>query len=967
MINFNTDISVAGDVTFTGSLNGKLPDLVLSPTVGNALIKKSDGYYVAQAAQGPIGPKGDKGDKGDTGATGPAGAQGAAGSDGHLFGLGNGTVTYPNYTNSTTLGGNRFLALLDADSPVSGSNMVGIALQNSSTDSSQFFLSTVAGTLRLRARTMRTVNGTATPGAWVTVYTDQEPPPSSAVDLSNYVPNTRTINGKNLKTNISLTASDVSAYSKTESDARYMSVNGTLSSINVGTVFFPTNTVNANPSITSLVTPSSAKLVLNTSSGTVVNGGLDVSTGTLTVQGEEVYSPSNPPPSGLKSTSIMGTIGSTADLDLSLAKCFVMPLGKTNCNVTLSNAPSSDDSLIEVICLVQHTVANSTVTFPSNVKFNDTLILDPRINTFDIIVLNSYDSGSTWYAYVANGGVSGGMNTVQIGNGFTIVAVKSNGGTVPVTSVAVSPKTFSKVVGGTQQLTATVLPADATNKAVTYATSNSRIATVSSTGLVTTVAAGSATITVTSTDGSFKDTATCTVTSAVVPVTSVTITNKTISMVKGETSQIVATVLPANATTKTVTYSSSNTAIATVSSTGLVTSVASGSATITVTTTSGGFTDTAAVTVTGMVTGNMYTSGRNILDKNGNTVKLKSVNWFGAESTNYVPHGIWQVSYKALIDQIASLGFNTIRMPFSGDTFKSGMVVNGINTSVEDNWDFILSGDPTKPNEVVFKDAFTCMDYIVNYAASKNLYIVFDHHRRSAGAGADGSPIDGSYTLQNWITTWTNVANHYKTFPNVIGADVHNEPHDLDWNTWAGYAEQAGNAILTAAPNWLIMVEGVGQYNSESYWWGGMLKGVATRPIVLNTANKVVYSPHEYGQSVGTQAWLQTSSQSVTNYPNNLPAVFQNAWGFIAEQNIAPLWIGEFGGHFGTKPDGTSAPNQTYEEQWLAQLETYINTYGVNYSYWCLNPNSVDTGGLLMNDWVTLDTHKVSLLQPILS
>lgn len=881
MINFNTDISVAGDVTFTGSLNGKLPDLVLSPTVGNALIKKSDGYYVAQAAQGPIGPKGDKGDKGDTGATGPAGAQGAAGSDGHLFGLGNGTVTYPNYTNSTTLGGNRFLALLDADSPVSGSNMVGIALQNSSTDSSQFFLSTVAGTLRLRARTMRTVNGTATPGAWVTVYTDQEPPPSSAVDLSNYVPNTRTINGKNLKANITLTASDVSAYSKTESDARYMSVNGSLSSINVGTVFFPTNTVDANPSITSLVTPSTANLVLNSASGTIVNGGLDVSTGTLTVQGEEVYSPSNPPPSGLKSTSVMETLSSTADLDLSIAKCFVMPLGETNCNITLSNAPSSDGSLIEVICLVQHTVANSTVTFPANVKFNDTLILDPRVNTFDIIVLNSYDSGATWYAYVANGGISGGMNTVQVGNGFTIVAVKSNGGTVPVTSVAVSPETFSKVVGGTQQLTATVLPADATNKAVTYATSNSNIATVSSTGLVT--------------------------------------------------------------------------------------SVASGYATITVTTTSGGFTDTAAVAVPGMVTGNMYTSGRNILDKNGNTVKLKSVNWFGAESTNYVPHGIGHVSYKALIDQIASLGFNTIRMPFSGDTFKSGMVVNGINTSVEDNWDFILSGDPTKPNEVVFKDAFTCMDYIVNYAASKNLYIVFDHHRRSAGAGADGSPIDGSYTLQNWITTWTNVANHYKTFPNVIGADVHNEPHDLDWNTWAGYAEQAGNAILTAAPNWLIMVEGVGQYNSESYWWGGMLKGVATRPIVLNTANKVVYSPHEYGQSVGTQSWLQTSSQSVTNYPNNLPAVFRNAWGFIAEQNIAPLWIGEFGGHFGTKPDGTSAPNQTYEEQWLAQLETYINTYGVNYAYWCLNPNSGDTGGLLMNDWVTLDTHKVSLLQPILS
>lgn len=81
---------------------------------------------------------------------------------------------------------------------------------------------------------------------------------------------------------------------------------------------------------------------------------------------------------------------------------------------------------------------------------------------------------------------------------------------VPVTGVSVSPTSTSITVGGTQQLTATVAPSNATNKNVTWSSSNTSVATVNSTGLVTAVAAGSATITVTTVDGA--RTANCTVT-----------------------------------------------------------------------------------------------------------------------------------------------------------------------------------------------------------------------------------------------------------------------------------------------------------------------------------------------------------------------------------------------------------------------------------------------------------------------
>lgn len=85
---------------------------------------------------------------------------------------------------------------------------------------------------------------------------------------------------------------------------------------------------------------------------------------------------------------------------------------------------------------------------------------------------------------------------------------------VPATGVTVTPATTSVVVGATRQLTGTVLPADATDKSGTWTTSDATKATVSSTGLVTGVAAGTATITFKSNDGNFTGTTTVTVTAS---------------------------------------------------------------------------------------------------------------------------------------------------------------------------------------------------------------------------------------------------------------------------------------------------------------------------------------------------------------------------------------------------------------------------------------------------------------------
>lgn len=163
-----------------------------------------------------------------------------------------------------------------------------------------------------------------------------------------------------------------------------------------------------------------------------------------------------------------------------------------------------------------------------------------------------------------------------------------------MTGVSLNKNTAAINVGATETLVATVTPANATNKAVTWSSSGSSVASVDSNGVVTGVSAGSATITVTTTDGSFTDE--CEVTVSTVAVTGVTLDQDTLTMSVGDTETLVATVAPANATDKTVTWSSDDSTIASVVD-GVVTAEAAGTATITVTTTDGSFTDTCSVTV----------------------------------------------------------------------------------------------------------------------------------------------------------------------------------------------------------------------------------------------------------------------------------------------------------------------------------------------------------------------------------
>jgi len=336
----------------------------------------------------------------------------------------------------------------------------------------------------------------------------------------------------------------------------------------------------------------------------------------------------------------------------------------------------------------------------------------------------------------------------------------------------------------------------------------------------------------------------------------------------------------------------------------------------------------------------LHTDGNRLLDSNGNHVIVTGISWFGLETENYAPHGLWARNLESFLDQIVELGFNTIRLPFSNQLFDPSSVPNGIN--------YDLNADLAGLN------GLEIMDKIIAGAGRRGLKVILDRHRPDSHAQSE-LWYTAQYSEERWIGDWVMLAERYAGDDIVIGADLHNEPRggatwgsDDPMTDWRLAAERAGNAILKANPDWLIIVQGVEQYEGEFYWWGGNLMGARDHPVRLDLPGKLVYSPHTYGPGVYPQTWFSDPS-----FPDNMPGIWDSHWGFVHKDGLAPVILGEFGGR--------SVENDR-EGVWQRALVSYLKENGISYLYWTLNPNSGDTGGVLLDDWQTVDPKKEELL-----
>jgi len=313
----------------------------------------------------------------------------------------------------------------------------------------------------------------------------------------------------------------------------------------------------------------------------------------------------------------------------------------------------------------------------------------------------------------------------------------------------------------------------------------------------------------------------------------------------------------------------------------------------------------------------------------GQQVYLKGINWFGFETGNLVVHGLWVGrTIDSFLAQIQNLGFNSLRIPISPEA------LNPNYTSTQGK------GNP-----------YDNLIDLLTLTSNRGLSVLLDLHTCNFRSGLVGNP-EGcpNYNAQSWYNTLEKMAALARNYPNVLGIDIFNEPYGLSWRQWRDLSTEAGRRILAVNPKLLIFVEGVANKETDNggfnaFWGGNLVEAIRNLPDIPQS--RLVFSPHAYGPSVAWQDYFGDPS-----FPNNMPKIWEKHFGYLIAQGYT-IVPGEFGGRYVDK-----------DRQWADAFITYLKSKNVaGFYYWCLNPNSGDTGGILLDDWNSVNQDKMNLLR----
>jgi endoglucanase len=322
-------------------------------------------------------------------------------------------------------------------------------------------------------------------------------------------------------------------------------------------------------------------------------------------------------------------------------------------------------------------------------------------------------------------------------------------------------------------------------------------------------------------------------------------------------------------------------------------------------------------------------------------VVLHGINWFGLDASARALYGPTE-SRRTIADflaQLKSLGFNALRVPLAPESINPGFP--------SESW---VNRGQTDTGREHF-------DALLVEAERAGMYMLLDVHTCASAVGhLKESPIDPrckDYGVDPWLAdlkTLAEIADEYA--PYVLGIDLFNEPYGLSYDEWKALAEQGGKVVLETNPNILVFVEGVGSKGYGGFtgvFWGENLSEAGAKPIDL-PASRLVYSPHVYGPSISQQAYFKAP-----DFPANMPSIWDEHFGFLfgGAHAVVP---GEFGGVY-------TGQDKIWQD---AFVEYLLVNEARSFFYWCLNPNSGDTGGLLNSDWRTVNEEKHALLQRLM-
>ncbi|WBP91877.1 glycoside hydrolase family 5 protein [Kitasatospora cathayae] len=398
--------------------------------------------------------------------------------------------------------------------------------------------------------------------------------------------------------------------------------------------------------------------------------------------------------------------------------------------------------------------------------------------------------------------------------------------------------------------------------------------------------------------------------------------------------------------------------------------------------------------------GPLSTRGRYVVDANGDRFKLKAGNWAGAQgtwegsgsTTDPADNQAGQVSYniplgldRAPIGQILAgfhgLGLNAVRLPFANALIHDTSTVP----------DAAVAANP----QLRGRTPLQVYDAVVAALTADGFAVILNNHTTSYRfcCGLDGNERwNSGQSTRQWEDDWVFMANRYRADKRVVGADLRNEVRrdvwdDPNWGMGDGHDEyaafeEAGNRILQADPDLLVIMEGINWYGIPAAGFSHgrpMLTPVATLSNTLIRSDKLVYAAHFYAYTgpANTGAGSGPGSTSDPRYedftPDQLAQVVNQEALFVTQTGqhfTAPVWVSEFGAAGRGSTDAK-------EQAWFDRFTDVLAANDTDFAVWPLvgwqhdgvpNDNwallSYDTSGRQLGlndpgDWRAADWNKL--------
>lgn len=386
---------------------------------------------------------------------------------------------------------------------------------------------------------------------------------------------------------------------------------------------------------------------------------------------------------------------------------------------------------------------------------------------------------------------------------------------------------------------------------------------------------------------------------------------------------------------------------------------------------------TPATSLAASWTGPLSTSGRYVVDATGNRFKLIGGNWDGAQGhwtgggspTDPAQNHASEVSYdvplaldRAPIAQILAdfrgVGINTIRLPFADAMIQDTSTVP----------DAAVAANP----QLRGLTPLQVYDAVVSALTSDGFAVVLNNHTTSYRwcCGLDGNERwNSGQSTQQWESDWLFMVNRYKANKRVVGADLRNEVRrdtwdDPNWGWYDGHDEyaafeEAGNKILAADPDMLIIMEGINWYGIPLAGFSHgrpMLTPVANLSNTLITSNKLVYAAHFYSYTGPNNSGAAAGSAGSTSdpryedfTPDQLASVVNQEALFVTRSGqhfTAPVWISEFGA-------AGRGSTDTKEQAWFDAFTNILAADDTDFAIWPLIGYTAADGSL-QDNWALL-------------